>query len=189
MRKILFAVIVAAAFVSCSQSQQKPVDINSVLVEHNKQVHKVFDYLRGRDDGSLLIDSIADKFNMKFELTESEPLNNYKQFKNTVDYDDISINTFLNFDADTLNMASYILQSIGKEKYNKLVPLYNTIDSIYKNDATYTYNQTLNCWITKSIDKYVYVFKPTASNDTVYMSVPIMPLNEQLLKQMEERQL
>jgi len=187
MRKILLAVIVAAAFVSCSQSQQKPVDINSVLVEHNKQVHKVFDYLRGRDDGSLLIDSIADKFNMKFEFANAEPQRTFKQFKNTVDYDDISINTFLNFDADTLNMASFILQSIGKEKYNKLVLLYNTVDSIYKNDVTYTYNHTLNCWITKSIDKYVYVFKPTASNDTVYMSVPIMPLNKQLLKQMEER--
>lgn len=187
MRKLLFAVIVAAAFVGCSQSPKTQVDINSVLVEHNKQVHKIFDYLRGRDDGSLLIDSIADKFNMKFEFANAEPQRTFKQFKNTVDYDDISINTFLNFDADTLNMIVYNVRTIGKDKYNTFVSLYNTVDSIYKNDATYTYNQTLNCWVTKSIDKYVYVFKPTASNDTVYMSVPIMPLSEQQLKQMEER--
>lgn len=118
MRKLLFAVIVAAAFVGCSQSPKTQVDINSVLVEHNKQVHKIFDYLRGRDDGSLLIDSIADKFNMKFEFANAEPQRTFKQSRKT--------------------------------------------------------------------DKYVCLFKPTADNDTVYISVPIMPLNEQLLKQMEE---
>ncbi len=186
MRKLLFAVIVAAAFVGCSQSPKTQVDINSVLVEHNKQVHKIFDYLRGRDDGSLLIDSIADKFNMKFEFANAEPQRTFKQFKNTVDYDDISINTFLNFDADTLNMIVYNVRTIGKDKYNTFVSLYNTVDSIYKNDSAYTYNELLDFWMTRKTDKYVCLFKPTADNDTVYISVPIMPLNEQLLKQMEE---
>lgn len=186
MRQIFLLVSLVTVFVSCTHPN-KSVDVKAELIKHNEYVINVFDYLNGRNDASLLIDSIAEKYGYKFDLYEAEPLKDFKQFRNIKEYDDISIITCLNFNADTLNMISYVVQTIGKEKYNKLVPLYNTVDSLYRNNANYIYNETHDFWMTQNLDKYVCIFKPTAEKDTVYMSVPIMPMSESLLKQMDKK--
>lgn len=185
MRKLFFISALVTVLVSCSQPN-KPVDVKSELIKHNECINNLFDYLNSKNDGSLLIDSITEKYSLKFDLHSAEPLETFMQFRNVKEYDDISINTYINFYADTLNMISFVVQTIGKEKYNNLVTLYNTLDSCYRNNTNYRYNELLDFWMTQKLDKYVCIFKPTSEKDTVYMSAAIMPLSESLLKRMED---